>query len=212
MQFEALLSRIRPKFNALAALLKTVVMFSNRARIEIKQRQHRLSGNLNELLVKRSRVFEMREDGSYSKDQFVERLRVIDEDTSVVRFELDAAIDRSVDVGPTVLEGLAFVRTLFATWRDLAPHLKRRFQKVIFPQGISYDPKMGFGTAILSPIFERIARLDGLISLNGSFDGIIWNQVIDDLLELKAIYKESQSGKVPDVPNSLDPPFDQMAA
>src|SRR3989344_1161210 len=39
-------------------------------------------------------------------------------------------------------------------WLNLAPTLRARFQKLVFPQGITYDRETGFGNVVLGRIFN----------------------------------------------------------
>jgi hypothetical protein len=45
-------------------------------------------------------------------------------------------------------------------WLDLTPEYRQRFQKLVFPRGIRYTKKSGFGTANLGCIFKLYSESD----------------------------------------------------
>ena len=66
-----------------------------------------------------------------------------------------------LDVETSVVYATNFISDLPRTWIDLDVETKKRFQKLILPEGITYDRKLGFGTAKLGRIYEINRQLDG---------------------------------------------------
>jgi len=48
-----------------------------------------------------------------------------------------------------------FITNLARQWFDLSAPVVLRFQKLIFPEGITYDRENGFGTTKLGLIYEQ---------------------------------------------------------
>ncbi len=109
---------------------------------------------LAELEAKRKRIFEMREDGSYSKEEFQERREQADNEIAAARISLSESRIEQFDVEGALSYATQFIRDLARQWFDLPPKLRPRFQKLVFPEGIPYKRDTGFGTAKLGLIFE----------------------------------------------------------
>jgi site-specific DNA recombinase len=69
-------------------------------------------------------------------------------------------LDREAIVGYAI----NFIRDLAKLWEDASPQHKLRFQKMVFPQGITYDFGVGFGTAKLGLCFGIMGEPDERIS------------------------------------------------
>jgi hypothetical protein len=210
-EFVAAVSRIRPRFGALASIVKVIVEYSTRERSNVFVSKKGVEDRLRTLTAQRARVFEMREDGSYTKEQFLERQRVIEGQTDTLRSELDTFTqDRTADIGTLVNAGLTFIRDLTANWALLSSPLKRRFQRVIFPQGICYNPTTGFGTAVLGSLFERFAQIVVASSANVPPPWTSWNLKKQELIkthctEYARICLEANNVPLTDIePDELD--------
>ena len=103
---------------------------------------------------KRKRIFEMREDGSYSKQDFGERRAEIDNQIAAKRISMNESNIDELDVAAAITYATHFVEKLDRQWVDLKPELKLRFQKLIFPEGILYFKGQGFQTTRLSLILQ----------------------------------------------------------
>ena len=109
---------------------------------------------LTDLEAKRKRIFEMREDGSYSKEEFQERKEKMDNEIAAARISLSESRIEQFDIESALSYATQFIRDLARQWFDLPPKLRPRFQKLVFPEGIPYKRDVGFGTTKLGLIFE----------------------------------------------------------
>ncbi len=66
-----------------------------------------------------------------------------------------------LDIEAAVAYATNFIADLPRTWMDLEIETKKRFQKLILPEGITYSKKSGFGTAKLGLIYELNRQFDG---------------------------------------------------
>ena len=96
----------------------------------------------------------MREDGSYSKEEFVERKNEIDNEIAITRISLSEARIDQYDMGALLGYTRRYITDLGRQWQDMPIEFLPRFQKLVFPSGISYRKEAGFGTAPLGLIFE----------------------------------------------------------
>jgi hypothetical protein len=73
-----------------------------------------------------------------------------------------------------------FITNLGRQWFDLAVS-HQRFQKMVFPDGITYKRGEGFGTARLGLIYElnQTCGVDKSLLVHQTF--ISWNQIITEL-------------------------------
>lgn len=102
------------------------------------------------------------------------------------------AIDK-LDIEAATNYAVAFISDLPRQWVDMEVHTKKRFQKLILPKGISYDKKLGFGTAHLGLIYEINYQFDGnkssLVDLGYQF----WNQFARECDYLVHIMREHKA-------------------
>jgi site-specific DNA recombinase len=122
------------------------------ARFEQEAQQYK--NQINVLEAQRKRVFEMREDGSYSTDEFQERKAEIETKLATLKISHSEAEIEQFDIESAVNYATEQISNLPRLWEDLAPSLKPRFQKLVFPKGIPYNKNGNFGTAQLGCIYE----------------------------------------------------------
>lgn len=96
----------------------------------------------------------MREDGSYTKEEFTERKAEVENELIASRISRSEALIEQFDAEAAVAYAERYISDLGRQWTDLPPHLYPRFQKLVFPEGIRYTKGVGFGTAKLGLIFE----------------------------------------------------------
>ena len=103
---------------------------------------------------KRKRIYDMREDGSYSKEEFTARKQQIDNEITAVKISMSEANIQKHDLAGALSFGEQFLVDLSLGWRSVPDPLKFQFQKLVFPDGVPYRRGQGFGTAKLGLIFE----------------------------------------------------------
>ena len=119
---------------------------------------------LKTLEEKKICIFEMREDGSYTKEQFKFRIEEINNKITTTKISLNESKIEQFDIENALKYAIKFIKSLERQWFDLPCQLKPRFQKLVFPIGIPYTHKEGFGTTKLGYIYEINRRLDGDLS------------------------------------------------
>jgi len=185
--FMARLAEVTPKKKFMAVLNESLVdVWREKGKHladEAAQRGHRVA----DLEAKKKRIYEMREDGSYTKEEFMERKEEIENQIAAERISFNETKIDQYDVEGLVAYADRFSLDLGRQWFDLPPQIRPRFQKLVFPKGISYQRGEGFGTASMGSIFEANKRFDGKKSTVVHYLGDTWNQIMAELVEWKAI-------------------------
>ncbi|MBI3871830.1 MAG: hypothetical protein HY304_02000 [candidate division Zixibacteria bacterium] len=151
------------------------------ARREDARRHH--EQQIAALEAKRRRIYEMREDGSYAREEFLARKVVVERELADLSARLEAPQAPAFDAEVALDYALAFIGDLGGQWFRLPPPLRPRFQKLIFPAGIPYSPTDGFGTAQLGLVFNTLREFDASKSRLVHREGFNWNQLLDELHE-----------------------------
>jgi len=150
---------ITPKTEYLELFKATVIDLWNEKSVAYKLEIDRQKKLVEELERKRQRIFEMREDDSYTVEEFNERRSQVDNKITAEKITLNETRIDQLDVEAVLSFAIQFIKDLSRQWFDLPQQLRPRFQKLIFPEGISYDREKGFGTAKLGTIYEATELL-----------------------------------------------------
>jgi len=113
---------------------------------------------IDQLEAKRRRIYEMREDGSYTKDEFLERKGALEQQINQLKIDQVADQTQAVDLDRLFQYANDFVQTFGGKWSAIPDSVKPRFHNLLLPEGISYDPIGGYQTAKLGPVFELNQR------------------------------------------------------
>ncbi len=153
-EFLKYLQKITPKDEFLKVFKETfLTLWQERGkRFELEAKQYETQ--IAELETKKKRICEMREDGSYTKEEFLERRQEIENQVAAVKISMAECRIDQFDIESALAYAITFLRDLGRQWFDLRPETRPRFQRLLFPDGIPYTRNKGFGTAKLSVIFE----------------------------------------------------------
>jgi site-specific DNA recombinase len=129
---------------------------------------------------KRKRIFEMREDGSYTPEEFRERKEEIENQVMATKISLDETRIEQFDIEGVLSYANNFIADLGRQWFDLSVS-RSRFQKMVFPEGISYRRGEGFTTTRLGLIYElnRTCGSDKSVMVDHTLAN--WNQIMAEL-------------------------------
>lgn len=108
---------------------------------------------LEKLEERRKRICDMREEGSYSKEEFIERRQEVDNEITAVKISMSEANIEKHDVAGALSFAEQFLTDLSFGWLSVPDPLKTQFQKLVFPEGVPYRRNEGFGTAKLGTLF-----------------------------------------------------------
>lgn len=180
--FVEYLNSITPKQAFLDSFKAIVLDFWNRQGSDLQTETQKYERQLAILEEKRKRIFEMREDGSYTSEEFKERKEEIENQIMATKISLSETRIDQFDVEGVVSFANNFISNLGRQWLDLSIS-HTRFQKMVFPDGISYTRNIGFRTARLGLIYElnRTFENDKSLAVHCTLTG--WNQIMAELRE-----------------------------
>ena len=180
--FVEYLNLITPKKEFLDSFSSSVLSLWKEKDTLLKEENRKYQKQLETLQEKRKRIFEMREDGSYSLEEFRERKEETDNAIMAIKISLNETRIDQFDIQSVLSYANNFICNLGRQWLDLAnSHL--RFQKMVFPDGIPYVRGKGFRTCRLGLIYEfnQTCRLDKSLLVHRVIIG--WNQIMEELME-----------------------------
>ncbi len=109
---------------------------------------------MHDLQTIRANIFEMREAGIYTVEQFKERMADTDNRIAIAKLSLsETNIDR-YDLEAGISYAKQSIKNLVKQWLNLELPLRVKFQKLVFPTGICYNRNNGFRTPQLGRIFN----------------------------------------------------------
>ena len=188
-EFLEYLNLITPKKDFLKVFKTTIMDFWNNQGLYFQNQAQNYQRQLAVLEEKRKRIFEMREEGSYTAEEFRERKEEIENAIMVTKISLSESRIEQFDIEGVVSYASHFITNLGRQWLDLA-NSQLRFQKMVFPEGISYIKNEGFGTARLGLIYElnRLFLNEKSCLVDQAFND--WNHIMAELREWEKIKQD----------------------
>ena len=174
------LDMITPNQSFLDSFSRIVLSFWKDRGAHYEKEGENYNRQLAILEEKRKRIFEMREDGLYSPEEFRERKEEIENRIMTTKISLDETRIDQFDIEGTLAYATNFISNLGRQWLDLA-NSQLRFQKMVFPEGISYSKKEGFQTTRLGLIYDLNRTFGSQKSLTVDLSFISSNQIIAEL-------------------------------
>ena len=164
-EFAKHLKKITPKQTFLVVFKETVLDLWREKGKSFELEGQKWERQLSILQEKRKRIFEMREDGSYSKGEFQERKEQIENEVAAAKISLSESRIEQFDLEGALAYATNFIDNLGRQWFDLPTQIRSKFQKLVFPEGITYQRDKGFGTAKLGVIYDINRQFVGNKSL-----------------------------------------------
>ena len=180
------LNSITPKEEFLRSFNGTVLNFWKEMGMNFEKDAENYRRQLAILEEKRKRIFEMREDGSYTPEEFRERREEIENKIMATKISLDETRVDQFDIEGTLSYANNFILNLGRLWFDLA-NSQLRFQKMVFPEGISYSKKEGFRTTRLGLIYELNRTFVNQKSSMVHIRLIGWKKIVLELKQWKEL-------------------------
>ncbi len=186
ISFIKYLNSITPKEDFLTSFNGIVLNFWKEKERHFAKDVQNYQKQLAILEDKRKRIFEMREDGSYSPEEFKERKEEIENKIMAIKISLSETRIEQFDIEGTLSYANNFILNLGRLWFDLAKS-QLRFQKMVFPEGISYSKKDGFRTTSLGLIYELNKTFGTQKSPNVDIELIDWKKIVLELKQWKEL-------------------------
>ena len=152
--FEALLERIKPTPAFFKYFREVALKYWTEKRDFLVDTAKKYEGIIDELKAQRGKICRMREDGEYDAELFKERIGEVDTAVAINKISLDEINIDTFDIEAGISYAEQFISDIKRQWLDLTPQLRPRFHKLVFPQGLAYDRKNGYGTVKVGLIFK----------------------------------------------------------
>jgi DNA invertase Pin-like site-specific DNA recombinase len=150
-----------------------------------------LTNRLADLITKRARICEMREDGTYDASVFRERLAVVDHEIEELKaVSVSAPNLASVDPDELTASIHWLLPRVAVLWRTIPPKSRPRFEWVLFPNGIRYEAQTGFRTTKPGLILAIKHGRGAEESMKVLLKGFSSNQLYEYFSEVIALYHE----------------------
>ena len=159
-EFMAFLSGIKPKDDFLSAFRDVVLDVWKERGAFIAEQAGKYQKQIENLEAKKKTVRDMREEGSYTKEEFLERKAELENEIMALKISLSETTIDQLDIEAAFDYAISFISDIERQWFDIPSNLRPRFQKLVLPDGIPYERGKGFGTARLGLIFEAKRRLE----------------------------------------------------
>ena len=148
------LIKITPKREFLNKFEKAVMKVWNGKYKQVNEEYLKVENRLEKLRIYKNNLIKKNADGILPDDDFQETLKRTRQEIEILEL---AANDSKLDMfelEATIAYSKNFVADLPRQWFDLGIEGKKRFQKLLFPEGLPYLGNGKFGTAKMSVIFE----------------------------------------------------------
>jgi site-specific DNA recombinase len=167
-EFIRLLENIRPEKHVLVLFRKVTLARWNEDYKELNKRNSQLANDFEALNHRRQRVMDLYVDGKLSDEDKDDQLTKIDSERSVIRIRR-SELDEDVDNRELVIDvAVDFMNNVSKYWSTAPLKLQKRFQNLVFPDGIEYVFGEGFGTANLGAAYEMVAALSAKTTKSGT--------------------------------------------
>ena len=190
--FDRFISDITPSETALQVLEADIREFWQERAAKSASSVANADAAIAELTERRNRIFEMREDRTYSKDIFEERLRAVDSKLNALKQQLTPT--RSTATLDEIISALRWATSsVAAMWSSFPLAARARLERFILPEGVYFDAAVGVRTTKLGPIFALTTPSTALNSpeVNLRFDSS--NQSMDYFIELVELRKDVEA-------------------
>ena len=152
--FTKYLKKITPTDKFLKVFKETVIDYWEVQGKTVTESAKSYEKQLAALESRRKRIYDMREAGDYSQEEFKDRKEEVDVKIAAMKILLSEARMDQFDIETAVSYATQFMSDLHRQWVDLPAPTLPRFQKLVFPDGITPKQLTHVGTVRLGCIFE----------------------------------------------------------
>lgn len=168
--FVALLASVQPKPTYLRMFREVVLDAWRTRRKSSAEARLQLAKQLDEIDAKRATATDKLVAGNIRQDAYELYQTKLDTQRHEVRTALAAASEQTDEIDDVLAFASRVLGDLSRLWLRLSPDAQRRFQRVVFPEGLRFDGQ-SFGTVTTGPVFTYLRAImggaDGLVSPAG---------------------------------------------
>lgn len=155
--FYEYLSLIKPTELLVVAFDKVFIKRYEQREREVRGTYLRVVDDIQKLEEERRWVMEKGKKGILSDDLVKEELDNLEKKLVLTKNSLTETHEEHLDIQALLAEAEAFLRTFEKVWYASSPEAKQKYQRLIFPQGVTYNYP-GFSNAEISLAFKVIGH------------------------------------------------------
>ncbi len=193
-KFIRILEDITPQ-EGIVSLFETVVIdcWRNNKETSMQEKEH-YGQELKRLEARKEQLIQMRLNNEISKEEFLKLKDGLENQIIGIQISNNEAQIEQLDIEAAMSYVTMFLKDPARIWQDMNEITqKQRFQKIVFPEGLTYDKSSDtFGTAVLSPIFKLIREFEGDKSDLVARVGQIWHGLVIQIKEIYALFHKEK--------------------
>jgi site-specific DNA recombinase len=159
-EFEALMERVKPASYTLKLFREITLRRWNEEFKDVQAKRRAIDEQIHQYEERRQRVFDRNLDGVMSDEDMSEQLERI----SMKKAELVGArgelYEGELEKEAIVDVAVSFMANAGRLWKLANLEDRQRFQKMLYPDGISYSAAEGFGTALMGLCYQEISLIE----------------------------------------------------
>jgi hypothetical protein len=172
--------RIKPKY---VNFFKEVFLDRYKERIqEISGDYLRQMEEIQKLQKELEWLVDKGKKGIISDEILKKQLAEQEQKITLAKMSLTETHSEEIEVDTLLNYAMAFIQTPDLAWFDAIPDAKMKYQRLIFPSGVTYNFK-GFSNSELGLPFEIIKQIATQKTTNVNLRFVLSNTIIDDLVE-----------------------------
>ena len=157
-EFERLMTDLTPK-PEFSQLFREIVLDVWRSKREsITTLRADLRRRVDDLMAKKDRIFDHFDTGKITGETYRRQTDRADADIGQAQLELAGVQGEEFDVGAVLDYAVAVLRGCGRTWKTFLPEQRRRFFRIVFPEGVTWTGE-GFGTTVTGSVFGWLRDL-----------------------------------------------------
>ena len=153
--FVRLLQRLEPTAGVMRLFREIVLDVWKTRGEEARRARGTLQARVDRLLDRKNKLFDLRLDGKLDEASFDEQLERLQDQIGELRLQLAEAQAEELDVEAMLDFAEYALRNAARLWQGFDVHQRMRFQRLLFPEGLTFDGDV-FGTAKISPVFKLL--------------------------------------------------------
>ena len=131
---------------------------------DVLDEQRQLKGRLKKLEHQRATLLDKLVDGTVSDDVYKAKEKQLTLDIALVKSQLNDAQLDEFDIEGALNHAEFLLTNPERLWIDANVEIRQRFQKLLFPEGLSYTKEGGFGTGVSSSVYELLGQIGSDVS------------------------------------------------
>lgn len=159
-QFVELLEKVKPAEDKLALFREITLRQWNQEYKDAAVERKAIDRKLDDNSERRQKILDLLIQGALTPDEKAEQIAKLDAEKVKLELARNEARVSEVNTEALIEYAINFMANVSKQWVDASPADKQRFQNIIFPEGLTYDFGVGFGTAKLGLTYEVIGQID----------------------------------------------------